>query len=177
MRRFVYVLCAAFAAAFVVPLSTLSAEAANCGAVRAFRRHRGSAKRSGEHGSSDGFVSQGSITETDSPEVVAARGDLAEEGRLPDYSQVVDNITKGAFRAPGWETRRGTLSHGGRFVAADAARASARFGVKIPATNDYSVYAWWPESANGGKARFGVQTAFGLKWSEVDQRADSGIWI
>ena len=54
--------------------------------------------RSGEHGSSDGFVSQGSITETDSPEVVAARGDLAEEGRLPDYSQVVDNITKGVFR-------------------------------------------------------------------------------
>jgi hypothetical protein len=39
---------------------------------------------------------------------VAARGDLAEEGRLPDYSQVVDNITKGVFRVPGWETRRGT---------------------------------------------------------------------
>jgi hypothetical protein len=61
---------------------------------------------------------------------------------LPDYSQVVDNTTKGVFRVPGWETRRGTLSHGESFVAADAAWAPARFGVKIPATNDYSVYAW-----------------------------------
>ncbi|HEV2094531.1 MAG TPA: NlpC/P60 family protein [Rubrobacter sp.] len=135
-------------------------------------------RSSGASSSSDGFVSQGSAVDPDSPEAVAAQKDLAEEEGLPDYSQVVDNTTKGAFRAPGWKVERGSLSHGGSFVAAEGAKAPARFGVKIPSSNDYSVYAWWPEISDGGTARFGVQTASGMKWSKVEQGADSsGMWV
>jgi hypothetical protein len=52
-----------------------------------------------------GFVSQGSAIDSDSPELAAVRADIAEEERLPDYSQVVDNDTGGRFSAPGWEKR------------------------------------------------------------------------
>ena len=173
MRRLLFVICAVFAATSVVSFSTLAAHA----------------QSADQYGSSDGaevpqdpqeddFVSQGSTVDPDSPAAVAAQEDLAEEERLPDYSQIVDNTTKGAFQAPGWKVERGSLSYEGSFAADEGARASARFKVKIPTTNDYSVYAWWPETADSGTARYGVQTASGVKWSEVDQRADSsGMWV
>jgi cell wall-associated NlpC family hydrolase len=174
MRRLVFIVCAIFAAAAVVFLSSLSAKAQTGGQYEA----SGGEESSGDSPSSEGFVSQGSVADADSPGVVAAREDLAEEERLPDYSQVVDNTTKGAFRAPGWKVERGSLSHEGGFVSAEGAKAPARFKLKIPTTNDYSVYAWWPKIVGGGTARYGVQTASGTKWSKVEQRADSsGMWI
>ncbi len=207
MRRLVFVICAVFAAASVVSFSTLAAEAQpadqygssdgteasqdspeNTAPDEALDAPSPEANTAPDEApdvpspeassSGDGFVSQGSVVETDSPEAVAAQEDLAEEERLPDYSQVVDNTTKGAFRAPGWKVQRGSLSHEGSFVAAEGARASARFGVEIPSSNDYSVYAWWPEAADAGTARYGVQTASGMKWSKVEQGADSsGMWV
>ena len=123
-------------------------------------------------------VSQGSVVDPDSPEAKAAQKDLAKEEKLPDYTQVVDNTTKGRFAAPGWEERSDSeWSHGGSYVAASGGRA-ARFEVKIPTTNDYSVYAWWPEAeANGTGARFSVQTGRGTKQSKIDQRTEGGMWI
>ncbi len=188
MRRCLFIVCAIFAAASVVSFSTLSAEAQSAeqyepasGAETPQDPPENTAPApdaSGALSSSEGFVSQGSIVETDSPEAVAAQEDLAEEERLPDYSQVVDNATKGAFRAPGWKVERGSLSHEGSFVAAEGAKAAARFEVRIPTTNDYSVYAWWPEVSGGGTVRFGVQTTSGTKWSKVEQGADSsGMWV
>lgn len=188
MRRLLFVLCAVFAAASVVSFSTLAAEAQSADQYESSNDAEVSQdstenpapeqRSSGASSSSDGFVSQGSAVDPDSPEAVAAQKDLAEEEGLPDYSQVVDNTTKGAFRAPGWKVERGSLSHGGSFVAAEGAKAPARFGVKIPSSNDYSVYAWWPEISDGGTARFGVQTASGMKWSKVEQGADSsGMWV
>jgi cell wall-associated NlpC family hydrolase len=197
MRRLVFVICAVFAAASVVFLSTLTAHAQSAdqygvsdGAEASQDSQETTTPQdpqedtapdessSGASSSSGGFVSQGSVVDSDSPEVVAAQKDLAEEERLPDYSQVVDNTTKGAFRAPGWKVQRGSLSHEGNYVVAGKAKAPARFGVRIPSSNDYSVYAWWPEAANAATARYGVQTASGMKWSKVEQGADSsGMWI
>ncbi len=126
-----------------------------------------------------GQISRGSTADPDSPSAVAAQKDLAEEDRLPDYSQVVGNTTGGRFLAPGWKkhTESG-LSHGGSYVSAEPDAKSARFEVKIPTTNDYSVYAWWPKGAgNSTAARFGVESAEGKEWEEVDQRTEGGLWI
>ncbi len=100
------------------------------------------------------------------------------EESLPEYSQVVDNTTKGAFAAPGWKTQRDSLSHEGSYVSSVSGVKPARFEVKIPTTGDYSVYAWWPQApSNGLESRFTVQTADGVKSDEVDQRNEGGMWI
>jgi cell wall-associated NlpC family hydrolase len=188
MRRMVSVVVALFAAVFVVSLSTLSAQAQPAeqygpsdGTEAPNSPQESTAPdepTSGASSSAGGFVSQGSATEANSPEAVAAQEDLAEEDRLPAYSQVVDNTTKGGFRAQGWKVERGGPSHGGSYASAGPGKTPARFEVKVPTTNDYSVYAWWPGSGkNGSASRFGVQTASGTKWSEVDQRVDGGMWV
>jgi cell wall-associated NlpC family hydrolase len=197
MRRLLIVICAVFAAASAVSLFALTAHAQSAdqygspdGAVAPQDPQETTIPQdpqkdpapdessSGASSFSDDSVSQGSTVDPESPAAVAAQEDLAEEERLPDYSQVVDNTTKGAFRAPDWKIERGSLSYEGSFAAAEGARASARFEVKIPTTNDYSVYAWWPKTADSGTARYGVQAASGVKWSKVDQRADSsGMWV
>lgn len=192
MRRLLFVVCAIFAAASVVSFSNLAAEAQSTdqyGSSDATEASQDSTEIAAPEESSSGAssspedlvvqgsVSQGSVSDPDSPEAVAAQDDLAEEESLPDYSQVVDNATRGAFRAPGWKVERGSLSHEGSFAAAKGKKA-ARFTVKIPSTNDYSVYAWWPKAPDGGKARYGVQAASGTKWSEISQGADSsGMWV
>lgn len=129
--------------------------------------------------SETGPVSQGSVVDPDSRAAVAAQKDLAEEERLPDYSQVVDNTTKGRFTAPGWQGRSDAeYPHGEGYVAAGSGAKAATFRVKIPTTNDYSVYAWWPEAAaNTAAARYGVDTASGTAWSEIDQKTEGGMWI
>ncbi len=194
MRRLLFVVCAIFAAALVVSLTTLSAKAqtgeqyeASDGAEATQEPQETTATQettapeesaSGAPSFTEGSVSQGSMTDPNAPEVIAAREDIAEEERLPDYSQTVDNTTQGAFWAPGWKKERGSLSHENSFAVADRAKAPARFEVKIPTTNDYSVYVWWPEVSGGGTARFGVQAASGVKWTKVEQTADSsGMWV
>ena len=184
MRRLLFVVCAFFAAASVVSFSTLAAKAqsaeqySSSDATEASSEPQDGAAPGDDEPGAD-FISQGLITDERSAEAAkAAQADMAEEERLPDYSQVVDNTTKGAFRAPDWKVQRGSLSHEGSFVAAEGTKAPARFSVKIPSSNDYAVYAWWPETAKGGTARYGVKTASGTKWSEVRQDADtSGMWV
>ena len=188
MRLFLSIVCAVLAAISVVSFSTLSAGAqpadqyASSDGAEAPQgtpeNPAPDAPSSGASSSGGDFVSQGSDVEMDSSEAVAVREDLAEEEGLPDYSQVVDNATKGAFRAQGWKVQRGSLGHDGSFAAAEGAKSPARFEVEIPSSNDYSVYVWWPEVSDSGTARYGVPTASGTKWSEVEQKADSsGMWI
>ena len=190
MRRLVFVVvCAVCTAISIVSLSAISATAQPMDQYEASEGTEAQQNvpenpvpdrdASGTSSSEEDFVSQGSVADADSPEAVAAREDLAEEERLPDYSQVVDNTTNGAFRAPGWKVQRGSsLSHEGSFVAAEEAKSPARFTVKIPSTNDYSVYAWWaPSASNGLASRFSVQTADGVKSDAVDQRNEGGMWI
>jgi NlpC/P60 family len=131
------------------------------------------------------FISQGSAVGASSAELAALRADVAEEESLPDYSQVVDNGTGGRFSAPGWQKHRdvsgvteGQVSHGGSFVESGSGGQPARFKVKIPTSNDYTVYAWWPAFSGSSKdAHFGIDTAAGRRWTSVDQTLDGGIWI
>jgi cell wall-associated NlpC family hydrolase len=188
MRRMVSIIIALFTAVLVVSLSTLSAQAQSAeqyessGGTEASQNTPDNTapdeSASGAAESSGGFISQGSAADMDSPEAVAAQEDLTEEDRLPDYSQVVDNATKGDFRAKGWSVQRDASSHKGSYASAGKSKTPARFEFEVPTTNDYSVYAWWPASQeNGSASRFGVQTASGTKWSEVDQRVDGGMWV
>ena len=192
MRRLLLVVCAVFAAASVVSLSALTAHAQSAdqygssdGAEASQDTQESTAPEESSSGaslssrsSSGGFVSQGSEVDPNSPEAVAAQEDLAVEERLPDYSQVVDNTTKGAFRAPGWKVQRASLGHEGSYVSSGSGAKPARFEVKIPSTNDYSVYAWWPQAPENGLAsRFTVETADGKKSDKVDQRNEGGMWI
>ena len=197
MRRLVFVICAVFAAASVVSLSTLAAHAQSAeqyepsdGAEASQVPQQDSQEKTAPEEESSGAlspqeglvvqgsVSQGSVSDPDSSDAIAAREDLAEEESLPEYSQVVDNATKGAFRAPGWKVERGSLSHKGSFAVAERAKTPARFEVEIPTTNDYSIYVWWPGAADAGTARYGVQTASGTKRNNVKQdNFSSGMWV
>ena len=131
------------------------------------------------------FISQGSAIGASSAELAAVRADVAEEESLPDYTQVVDNDTGGRFSAPGWQERSdgsgvgvGQVSHGGSYVGSGSTGQPAHFKVRIPTTNDYTVYAWWPAfSGSSEAARFGIDTAAGRRWTSVDQTRDGGIWI
>ncbi|HEV8045298.1 MAG TPA: NlpC/P60 family protein, partial [Rubrobacter sp.] len=116
----------------------------------------------------------------DTPEAQAARRDLAEEERLPDYSQVVDNSSKGRFVAPGWTRASGDDSHGENYAFARAGSDAkkATFRVKIPTNNDYAVYAWWSAAKeNASDARFVISTASGPRTEKVDQTREGGMWI
>ena len=186
MRRLILVCSAVFVAAGFVAITTLSAKATP---VEQYRSTDGTESQSAAPDDSQpepaDVVSQGSALDADSPAVMAARADVAEEERLPDYSQVVDNTDKGRFSAPKWEEQSGErvnkesqVSYGGDYVYTGPGAGPARYTVKIPTSNDYTVYAWWPSfSSNTGAARFGIDTASGRQWTAVDQTRDGGIWI
>ena len=130
---------------------------------------------------SDDFVSQGSSGTGDTPEARAARRDLAEEARKPYYSQIVDNTTRGRFVAPGWKrvSGAGNSYRGSHVVAAAGSDArNATFRMKVPANDDYAVYAWWSAAKNNATAaRFVIPSASGPKTEKVDETREGGIWI
>jgi cell wall-associated NlpC family hydrolase len=121
-------------------------------------------------------VSQGSVTEAHAPAEA-----LSAMEPTTDYSQVVDNASLGRFSAPGWEgNSEGALYYGQDYSYVEPSRAAApaRFKVKIPATDYYTVYAWWPAAEeNSAATRFGISTASGVKWTEVNQQTDGGMWV
>ena len=127
--------------------------------------------QTGSGESSPQSISQGSIATHPYVDV--------SDGPSPGYSQVVDNATPGRFEAPGWGERSDDAqSFDGAHVYTSEDGVPARFKVEIPATGSYSVYAWWPARAsNSAAARCGVSTTSGVKWTEVDQRKDGGMWV
>jgi NlpC/P60 family len=97
------------------------------------------------------------------------------------YSRVVDNASPRRFSARGWEEgSRGALHYGEDYGYVGAARdvTPARFRVKIPATDHYTVYARWPVvKGNSAATRFGISTPSGIKWTVANQRRDGGMWV
>ena len=103
------------------------------------------------------------------------------EGPSPGYSQIVDNATDGRFQAPGWERRSGADNYANNYAYANPSQTKdpARFKLNVPATGQYTLYAWWPthEGATSA-ARFGVSTASGdIQWTEVNQQEEGGMWV
>jgi cell wall-associated NlpC family hydrolase len=163
MRRLGLIISLAVLAAFLVSMATLSA----------------GAQTQGRTSSSQRSVSQGTVTGADPSERRAAKSDMAEEERLPDYSQVVDSTNSLRFDAPGWNRGGSDVwAHGGEYVWAGSSTSDARFKLKTPTSGDYALYAWWPaRKGNSSAARFGVQSAGGTKWIEVNQATDGGMWV
>jgi cell wall-associated NlpC family hydrolase len=124
-------------------------------------------------------VSQGTVTGANPSERRAAKRDIAEEETLPDYSQVVDSTHPRRFDAPGWKRGGSDVwAHGGEYVSPGASTSDARFKLKTPTSGDYALYAWWPvRKGNSSAAKFGVETARGTKWVEVNQARDGGMWV
>lgn len=114
-----------------------------------------------------------------------AAGPVVPREDFPAYSQVVDNSSPRRFVAPGWGTDTSDPhDHGEDYRVAKPPEGGeedaekARFKVRIPATDVYSVYAWWPaEEANNAAARFAVRTTSGVERTKVDQRKDGGLWV
>jgi len=121
-------------------------------------------------------VSEGAVTGAAAPAEALSAMEPAT-----DYSQVVDNASPGRLSAPGWEENsEGALYYGDSYsyIEPSRAAASARFKVKIPATDYYTVYAWWPSATgNSAATRFGVKTTSGIEWTEVNQQTDGGMWV
>ena len=174
MRRIGLVVSVAVLATFLVSVATITA-----GAQTDTTKYDAQAEPSG----SDLPISQGTVTGASRAELRAIHQDVAQEERLPDYSQVVDNANSGRFDAQGWNGGgMDGLAHGGGFASAGpdtVGAGDARFKLKVPTQGDYALYAWWPaREGNARAARFGVETAGGTtRWTEVDQTRDGGSWV
>jgi NlpC/P60 family len=119
-----------------------------------------------------GTISQGSLATHPQVDV--------SEGPSPGYSQVVDNATDGRFHAPGWEKRSGADHYGNNYATLAQGKDPARFKVKIPATGQYTLYAWWPSLEEAGVStatRFGISTTSGVQWTEINQQEVGGMWV
>ncbi|QIN80394.1 hypothetical protein GBA65_19840 [Rubrobacter marinus] len=98
------------------------------------------------------------------------------------YSQVVDNSDKGRFAASkSWkksDSGKGINGDDYLFAAPAKKGAHALFEVAIPNNGLYAVYVRWPEVRGlNDRAPVGVETPYGTKWTEVDQRKDGGKWV
>jgi cell wall-associated NlpC family hydrolase len=167
MHRVQVVFAAVWLAVFLVFMATISAGAQTTG------------DRTTDSERSASRPSQGTVTGATGAQLDAVRRDLAEEEQLPDYSRVVDDTSNWRFDAPGWkEGSTNDLAHGGSFAVPDGGAGEARFKLNVPTSNDYALYAWWPErQSNSTAARFGVRTSSGTKWTTVDQTKDAGYWV
>ena len=96
------------------------------------------------------------------------------------YTQIVDNASE-RFDASKWGATGqgvGYLGKNYRFARPSEGDAPARFKVRIPKTDLYTVYARWPEDRGFNKAaRIGVVTPAGYRWAQVDQRRGGGRWV
>ena len=171
MRRLGLIISVAGMATLLISIATLAA-----GAQTNTATNDAQAEPSGPN------LSQGTVTGASRAELRAVHQDVAQEERLPEYSQVVDNANSLRFDAQGWkQSGKNGLAHGGGFVSAGSDTSGARdarFKVKVPTKGDYALYAWWPaREGNAKAARFGVETAGGTRWTEVDQTKDGGSWV
>ena len=110
--------------------------------------------------------------------LVTARQDAISE----TYSQVVDNSHEGRFAtSKSWKTSdAGQGINGDDYLVVRPAKkgAHALFEVAIPSDGVYAVYARWPKVRGlNDQTPVGVETAYGTKWTKVDQRKDGGEWV
>ncbi len=108
----------------------------------------------------------------------AVRQDASSE----TYSQVVDNSDEERFASSkSWkksDSGKGISGEDYRFARPAKKGAHALFKVAIPADGEYAVYARWPEVRGlNDSVDVGVETAYGTKWTEVNQRKDGGLWV
>lgn len=108
----------------------------------------------------------------------AVRQDASSE----TYSQVVDNSDEERFASSkSWkksDSGKGISGEDYRFARPAKRGAHALFKVAIPADGEYAVYARWPEVRGlNDSVAVGVETAYGTKWTEVNQRKDGGLWV
>ena len=110
-----------------------------------------------------------------------APGVVVSTPGLAGYRQIVDNGTRGRFRARkrSWrKTHRGRPYFGGaRYATASPTSDAARFKLVVPTTGDYTVYARWTASrANSSRVPIGVRTTAGISWRHVNQRRHGHGW-
>jgi hypothetical protein len=180
MRRFRIILAAAGLAVSLISIATFSAAAETNGKDASSPQESISKESTAQLSGEDPPISQGTVTGASKSELEAIHRKVAREERLPDYSQVVDNTSADRFDAPGWDQGLSDgLAHGGSYASAGTtATEDARFKLKVPTSGDYTLYAWWPtRRGNAAAAHFGVNTAHGTKWTEVDQTRDGGFWV
>jgi hypothetical protein len=128
-----------------------------------------------------GFVSTNALGAQEDTSSPPPAGDGDGAVAADPYSQVVDNDSPGRFKAPGWDRESSDPEGYGvdyRFVEPTERAKPAQYKMTIPATDYYTVYAWWAAGGrNSAVTRFGVSTTSGVEWSEVNQRIDGGTWI
>jgi hypothetical protein len=99
------------------------------------------------------------------------------------YSQVVDNVTAGRFRAgSNWKISRyeatGNFGTSHRYAKAGTTFAPASFKINVPARGAYDVYGWWPAAPGyNDRAQFRIRTAGGWVAKVVNQRRNGGRWV
>ncbi len=123
-----------------------------------------------------------SIYRVEPPDLYPEEESIPESGEdFPAYNQVVNNTNESNLVAPGWKVEASKPdSYGKNYLVPKKSGKPkpARYTVKIPADDVYSVFAWWPRKAGkGATAQFGVTTESGVKWSKVDQSVDGGYWM
>lgn len=125
------------------------------------------------------LVFQGTSEARTPSQGVLTKGPKQPEENFPPYSQTVDNASSQGTKAKGWQTSdRGTDIYGADYLTPGDARGSARYKFKIPATDTYSVFAWWPV-VNGAASSVDIKirTGKGVKVETVDQSRDGGYWV
>lgn len=103
---------------------------------------------------------------------------LNESPKNP-YHQVVDDSDVRNFEAEGYQGRQAEVgAFGEGYAVATDKSGAASFKMKVPETRYYSVWARWPAAGeNAQGARMGIPSSDGMKWEEVDQSKDGGMWV
>jgi hypothetical protein len=112
------------------------------------------------------------------PAVPAAPASVAG---WPGYNQIVDNGTRGRFKASrSWrKSRAGNQGYfRGYFITTPKPAAdAARFKLNIPSTGNYTVYARWPASRwNSNHVPVAIRTTTGVQYVYVNERHHGAKW-
>lgn len=107
---------------------------------------------------------------------------VRQDASSETYSQVVDNSDEERFAtSKSWKKGNpGKGINGDDYLVARPSKkgAHALFEVAVPSDGEYAVYIRWPEVGGlNDSVPVGVETAYGTKWSRVDQSRDGGLWV
>jgi hypothetical protein len=115
------------------------------------------------------------------PPVSPASSTPAGTPGWPGYSQIVDNGTRGRFKASrAWKrsrVNRQAFMRGYFFTSARSKADAARFRLTVPSTGDYTLYARWPAHRSySSSVPVAVRTTSGIEWAHVNERHHGGRW-